>query len=62
MPTLFALSVIPNPVFEVAGWTAGATRYPFWKFMASVGPGKILRGLLLAYFGANVFEQVLDVF
>lgn len=62
MPTLFALSVVPNPIFEIAGWTAGATRYPFWKFMASVGPGKIVRGLLLAYFGGNLFEWALDLF
>ena len=62
MPTLFTLSVVPNPLFEVAGWTAGATRYPFWKFMASVTPGKIARGLLLAYVGSDVFEWFLDVF
>ncbi len=54
MPTLFALSVIPNPLFEVAGWTAGATRYPFWKFIGAVTPGKIVRGLLLAYIGEKL--------
>jgi membrane protein DedA with SNARE-associated domain len=54
MPTLFTLSVIPNPLFEVAGWTAGATRYPFWRFMAAVTPGKITRGLLLAYVGEKL--------
>jgi membrane protein YqaA with SNARE-associated domain len=62
MPTLFTLSVVPNPLFEVAGWTAGATRYPFWKFMGSVTPGKIVRGLLLAYVGANVFDWFLHLF
>lgn len=54
MPTLFALSVFPNPLFEVAGWTAGATRYPFWKFMGSVTPGKVTRGILLAYIGEKI--------
>jgi membrane protein DedA with SNARE-associated domain len=54
MPTLFALSVVPNPLFEVAGWTAGATRYPFWKFMGAVTPGKVIRGLLLAYIGEKL--------
>ena len=54
MPTLFLLSAFPNPFFEVAGWTAGATRYSFWRFMAAVGPGKITRGLLLAYLGEKV--------
>lgn len=62
MPTLFTLSVIPNPLFEVAGWTAGATRYPFWRFMGAVTPGKICRGLLLAYLGADVFDWFLDLF
>lgn len=54
MPTLFTLSVVPNPLFEVAGWTAGATRYSFWRFMCSVTPGKVLRGLLLAYAGEKL--------
>jgi Fe-S cluster biogenesis protein NfuA/membrane protein DedA with SNARE-associated domain len=53
-PTLFTLSVIPNPLFEVAGWTAGATRYSFWGFLGAVVPGKITRGLLLAYLGDKV--------
>ena len=55
MPTLYVLSAVPNVFFEVAGWTAGATRYSFWKFMLSVGAGKITRGLLLAYLGNEVF-------
>jgi membrane protein DedA with SNARE-associated domain len=54
MPTLFTLSVVPNPLFEVAGWTAGATRYSFWKFMGAVTPGKVCRGLLLAYIGEKI--------
>jgi membrane protein YqaA with SNARE-associated domain len=55
MPTLYLLSAFPNPVFEVAGWTAGATRYSFWRFMAAVTPGKITRGLILAYVGEKLF-------
>src|SRR5690606_16830776 len=62
MPTLFTLSVVPNPLFEIAGWTAGATRYSFWKFMASVTPGKVARGMLLAYVGSDVFQWFLDAF
>jgi len=54
MATLFLLSVFPNPLFEVAGWTAGATRFSFWKFMASVTPGKVTRGILLAYIGERL--------
>jgi membrane protein DedA with SNARE-associated domain len=54
MPTLFALSVVPNFLFEVAGLTAGASRFKFWKFLVSVTAGKVTRGLLLAYLGNQV--------
>ena len=52
MLTLFVLSAIPNPLFEVAGLTAGSVRMNFWRFMSSVAAGKILRGLILAFLGA----------
>ncbi len=52
MLTLFVLSVIPNPVFEIAGITAGAVRMPFGRFMLAVFAGKILRGIILAFLGA----------
>jgi len=52
MLTLFVLSVIPNPVFEIAGITAGAVRMPFGRFMGAVFVGKVLRGMILAFLGA----------
>jgi len=52
MLTLFVLSAIPNPLFEVAGLTAGSVRMNFWRFMSSVAAGKIVRGLILAFLGA----------
>lgn len=51
MATLFVLSAIPNPFFEVAGITAGSVRMPFRRFFVAAVAGKILRGLLLAYLG-----------
>jgi membrane protein DedA with SNARE-associated domain len=54
MPTLYVLCAVPNPLFEVAGWTAGATRYSFWRFMLAVGAGKVTRGLMLAYIGEKL--------
>ncbi len=51
MLTLFVLSAIPNPLFEVAGLTAGAVRMNFWRFLGSVTAGKLVRGLALAYIG-----------
>lgn len=49
--TLLVLSAIPNPFFEVAGLTAGASRMNFWRFMIAVMIGKNVRGLLLAFVG-----------
>jgi membrane protein DedA with SNARE-associated domain len=56
MATLFVLSAIPNPLFEVAGLTAGSVRMPFRRFFVAVTAGKIVRGLLLAYFGDDVWD------
>jgi membrane protein DedA with SNARE-associated domain len=58
MATLFVLSAIPNPLFEVAGLTAGSVRMPFRRFLLSVTAGKVLRGILLAYYGANAFDGI----
>lgn len=55
--TLLVLSAIPNPAFELAGITAGASRMNFWRFMAAVLIGKNVRGLALAFIG----EAGLDV-
>ena len=49
--TLLVLSAIPNPAFELAGITAGASRMNFWRFMAAVLIGKNIRGLMLAFLG-----------
>lgn len=51
--TLLVLSAIPNPAFELAGITAGASKMSFWRFMIAVLIGKNIRGLLLAFLGAN---------
>lgn len=51
--TLLVLSAIPNPAFELAGITAGASRMNFWRFMVAVMIGKNIRGLTLAFLGAN---------
>jgi len=58
MTTLFVLSAIPNPLFEVAGLTAGSVRMQFRRFFVSVTAGKIVRGIVLAYFGVNAFDFI----
>lgn len=62
MLTLFLLSAVPNPLFEVAGLTAGSVRMQFRRFIVSVTGGKIVRGLLLAYYGDDVFNALRDWF
>jgi membrane protein YqaA with SNARE-associated domain len=62
MVTLFVLSAIPNPLFEIAGLTAGSVRMQFRRFLVSVTGGKIVRGMLLAYYGDDVFDAVRDWF
>jgi membrane protein DedA with SNARE-associated domain len=50
-PTLFLLSALPNPVFEFAGITAGATRMNFLGFNIAVGLGHLVRVTLLVILG-----------
>ena len=53
MLTLFVLAAIPNPTFEFAGLAAGAERMSFARFMLAVTAGKVVRGLTLAFLGAQ---------
>ena len=46
---IFAVSVIPNPVFDVVGVAAGAVRYPLLRFFGIVLLGKVLKGVMVAY-------------
>jgi membrane protein DedA with SNARE-associated domain len=61
MATLFVLSAIPNPLFEIAGLTAGSVRMSFRRFLIAVTAGKILRGIILAYYGVNAFDWFEDL-
>ena len=53
-PTLFLLSAIPNPFYEVAGLSAGSTRLSFVRFIVPTLAGKLVRGLVLAYVGTHL--------
>lgn len=46
--TLFLLSTIPNPVFDVAGLAAGAVQMPMRSFFFAVLSGKIIKDMWLA--------------
>jgi membrane protein YqaA with SNARE-associated domain len=61
MLTLFTLSAIPNPAFEIAGLTAGSVRMSFRRFILSVTAGKIVRGILIAYYGQDFLDGLSDL-
>lgn len=50
---LFILAVIPNPVFDLAGIVAGATKIPVWKYLIVVFVGKLVKFIGISYLGAG---------
>ena len=57
---LLVLSVVPNPLFDLAGITAGALRYPLWGFLAVVLVGKLVKFVSLAYACAWSISWAMD--
>ncbi len=47
--TLFVLSVIPNPLFDIAGIAAGSLGYPLKRFLLYVLAGKVIKFVVVAY-------------
>lgn len=54
--TILALSVIPNPAFDLAGITAGALKLPVYRFLLFCWIGKVIKMALFAYFGAGILQ------
>jgi membrane protein YqaA with SNARE-associated domain len=53
MLTLFVLSAIPNPLIDLAGITAGASKYGFHKFFLACWMGKTVKTMLFAWAAAQ---------
>jgi len=51
--TVFLLSLIPNPFFDLAGMAAGVLRYPVWRFLIFCWMGKTVKTTLVALAGAQ---------
>lgn len=49
MATVFVFSVIPNPFIDLAGLAAGASKYPFYKFMTACWLGKSVKTLVICW-------------
>ncbi|MEX0682162.1 MAG: VTT domain-containing protein [Dehalococcoidia bacterium] len=59
--TMFLMSTIPNPLFDVAGLAAGAVQMPMRRFFLAVLGGKIIKDMWLAGLasaGVTVFSHV----
>ena len=55
---IFLLALIPNPLFDIAGLTAGALKMPLYKFMVYLLLGKILKMLIFALLGSSIMNLV----
>ena len=56
--TVFVLSMIPNPFFDLAGIAAGSLRYPVWRFLLFCWMGKTIKTTLVAYAGSRSITLV----
>lgn len=54
--TILVLAIIPNPIFDMAGMTAGALKMPVGKFLVWCCIGKIIKMLAFSYGGATVIK------
>jgi uncharacterized membrane protein YdjX (TVP38/TMEM64 family) len=51
--TIFVLSAIPNPFFDIAGIVAGSLRLKFSTFLIYCWLGELLKMLVFAYLGSH---------
>ncbi len=51
--TMFLMSTIPNPLFDIAGLAAGAVRLPMGRFFLAVLAGKVIKDTWMAGIGAG---------
>jgi membrane protein YqaA with SNARE-associated domain len=56
--TIFVLSVIPNPIFDLAGIAAGSVHYPPWRFLLFCWLGKTIKTIIVAWAGSQSIEII----
>ena len=52
--TILILAIIPNPLFDMAGISAGILKMPVWRFFLWTLIGKIIKQFFFAYSGATL--------
>jgi uncharacterized membrane protein YdjX (TVP38/TMEM64 family) len=51
--TIFVLAAIPNPLFDLAGISAGMLHFPVTRFLLACWLGKTLKAIAVAYIGSS---------
>lgn len=54
--SIFALALIPNPIFDIGGIVAGALKMPWWRFVFWCWLGKVLKMMMFAYGGSAILN------
>lgn len=54
--TIFILACVPNPIFDLTGVFAGATKYSFKKYFLAVMLGKVIRFIGISYLGSGFIK------
>jgi membrane protein YqaA with SNARE-associated domain len=60
--TMFVMSFMPSPLFDVAGLAAGALRVPIRVFYSAILLGKTGRAMMMAFAGFYGFELITRIF
>ena len=55
---VFISSAVFNPFFSLIGATAGATRFPAWKFFGAVWAGKTVKWLIVALLAKVILDKI----
>ncbi|MEI8132363.1 MAG: VTT domain-containing protein [Leptolinea sp.] len=48
------LAIIPNPAFDLVGFSAGVLKLPLWKFVIAACIGNIIKMMIFSFGGAGV--------
>jgi len=56
--TIFVLSAVPNPIFDLAGIAAGVLRFPLERFLLSCWVGKTIKATAFALAGAQFMDII----
>jgi len=58
MGAVFLLSAVPNPLFDLAGASAGALKMPVLQFFLACWAGETVKMLIFAYGGASLLQML----